>query len=66
MIFNVEYSTEAVMQLSRFNRSVAKRIMDRIDSTRGNPSHFFKRLVGRRSRRAPLAAESSMALPPSS
>lgn len=47
MTFSVEYSSEAVLQLGRLEKQIAKRIIAKIDASRGNPQHFLKRLSGR-------------------
>ncbi len=45
--FKIKYSEEALEQLKKLDNSVAKRILDKLDSTIENPMHFFERLVGR-------------------
>lgn len=45
--FTVEYSAESLLQLRDMDRAVAKRIINKIESTQNDPHRFFKRLVGR-------------------
>ncbi len=45
--FAVEYSAEALLQLESLDKTVAKRIIKKIDNARNNPRHFFKGLTGR-------------------
>lgn len=47
MDFDLEYSAEAALQLSRLDKVTARRILDKIDRAKGSPHRFFKRLVGR-------------------
>ena len=45
--FELEYSEESLFQLKGLDISVAKRIIQKIESTRSDPHRFFVRLVGR-------------------
>jgi len=45
--FGVEYSEESLFQLRGLDIPVAKRIIQKIESTRSEPHRFFVRLVGR-------------------
>jgi mRNA interferase RelE/StbE len=45
--FEVEYSEESIFQLRGLDIPVAKRIVQKIESTRSDPHRFFVRLVGR-------------------
>ena len=47
LTYSLEYSAEAVMQLERLDRSIAKRILKKLDSTMNNPHNFFEQLTGR-------------------
>ncbi|MGC8618812.1 MAG: type II toxin-antitoxin system RelE family toxin [Thermoplasmata archaeon] len=45
--FEVEYSEESLFQLRGLGVPVAKRIVQKIESTRSDPHRYFVRLVGR-------------------
>ncbi len=45
--FEIEYSEESLFQLRALDIPVAKRIFQKIESTRSDPHRFFVRLVGR-------------------
>ena len=45
--FEVEYSEESLFQLKGLENLVAKRIIQKVESTRSEPHRFFVRLVGR-------------------
>ena len=45
--FEVQYSEESLFQLRGLDVPVAKRIIRKIESTKGDPHRFFVRLVGR-------------------
>ena len=45
--FEVQYSEESLFQLRGLDAPVAKRIIKKIESTKGDPHRFFVRLVGR-------------------
>lgn len=45
--FELEYSEESLFQLRGLDILVAKRIVQKIESTRSDPHRFFVRLVGR-------------------
>jgi mRNA interferase RelE/StbE len=45
--FEIEYSEESLFQLKGLDIPVAKRIIQKIESTRTDPHRFFVRLVGR-------------------
>ncbi|MHB1493715.1 MAG: type II toxin-antitoxin system RelE family toxin [Thermoplasmataceae archaeon] len=45
--FAVEYSEESLFQLRGMDTPVAKRIVQKIESTKSEPHRFFVRLVGR-------------------
>jgi mRNA interferase RelE/StbE len=45
--YTVEYSEESFFQLRGLNTPVAKRIIQKIESTKSDPHRFFVRLVGR-------------------
>lgn len=47
MAYNLEYSTEAVLQLEKLDRAIAKRIVKKIEATANKPHGFFKQLTGR-------------------
>jgi mRNA interferase RelE/StbE len=47
LTFRLEYSDEAVMQMEKLDKSVAKRILKRVESTVKDPHRFYKRLAGR-------------------
>ena len=45
--FDIEYSDEAIFQLKGLDTQIAKRIVQKIESTRSDPHRFFVRLIGR-------------------
>ena len=45
--FEVEFSEESLFQLQGMEIPLAKRIIQKIESTRSDPHRFFVRLVGR-------------------
>ena len=45
--FSMEYSEESLSQLKNFDKIAIKRIIKKIESTKGNPQKFFKKLTGR-------------------
>jgi len=45
--FEIEYSEESLFQLKGLDIPMAKRIIQKIESTRTDPHRFFVRLVGR-------------------
>ena len=45
--FEVEFSEESLFQLRGLDIPLAKRIIQKIESTRSDPHRFFVRLVGR-------------------
>ena len=45
--FDIEYSDEAIFQLKGLDTQIAKRIVQKIESTRNDPHRFFVRLIGR-------------------
>ncbi len=45
--YRLDYSHEALRVLDRMERTVARRIMDKLDEACRNPDHFFERLHGR-------------------
>lgn len=45
--FGVEYSEESLFQLKGLDIPVARSILQKIESTRGEPHRFFVRLIGR-------------------
>lgn len=47
MAYSLEYSAEAVLQLEKIDRTIAKRILKKIDTAINNPHNFFKQLTGR-------------------
>jgi mRNA interferase RelE/StbE len=47
MVFTFVFSEEFESQLKKLDNTTVKRILDKLDSTAGSPSHFFERLVGR-------------------
>ncbi len=47
MAYSLEYSAEAVMQLEKLDKSIAGRILKKIDGSLDNPHNFFKQLTGR-------------------
>ena len=46
MTYNLKYSAEAVIQLGRMDKTIAKRILKKIETTVDNPHNFFKQLKG--------------------
>ena len=47
MGYCVDYSIDAEIQLGSLDKAVARRIMDKVDSTINNPHRFFKRLTAK-------------------
>ncbi|MDE1860772.1 MAG: type II toxin-antitoxin system RelE/ParE family toxin [Candidatus Micrarchaeota archaeon] len=47
MAYSLDYSAEAVIQLEKIDKSIAKRILKKIDMSVSNPHHFFRQLSGR-------------------
>lgn len=47
MAYGLYYSAEAVMQLEKADKTVAKRILKKIDAATNNPYRFFRQLTGR-------------------
>ncbi len=47
MDYIIEYSSEALLQLERLEKTISKRIIKKIDTTTKNPHLFFKKLSGR-------------------
>ena len=47
MTFKLLFSEEALSQLKKLDNNAVKRILDKLDATCENPTHFFERLVGR-------------------
>lgn len=45
--FSLEYSAESLLQLKKFDKTVIKRIIKKLETARNNPHQFFRRLVGR-------------------
>ena len=45
MVFEIIWSESAVRQLKKPDRSVARRIFERVGSMRGNPHRFGQKLV---------------------
>ena len=45
--FKVEYSVEALSQLESLNKSIIRRIVKKIESSRSDPHKLFKRLTAR-------------------
>jgi len=45
--FSVEYSAEAVLQLERLDKSIARRIIKKSDVALANPHLSFTKLTGR-------------------
>lgn len=45
--YSVEYSSEAFSQLRGLDKTVAGRIVKKVETTLANPYSFFKRLTGR-------------------
>ena len=45
--FEVEYSEESLFQLRGLDVLIAKRIIRKIENTKGDPHRYFVRLVGR-------------------
>ncbi len=46
-MFRIEFSDEAVYQLKKLDNKTASRILEKIEETKKNPLHYFKRLRGR-------------------
>lgn len=47
MPYELAFSDEALNNLKKLENSTAKRILDKIEESGKNPSHFFERLAGR-------------------
>lgn len=47
MVYSLEYSSEALMQLEKLDKPIAKRILKKLGSTINNPNNFFRQLTGR-------------------
>ena len=47
-MYKVIFDPEAIEFLEKAERRLAKRIWDKIMSTKENPHHFFERLTGRK------------------
>lgn len=45
MAFEIVWSDSAIRQLKKLDRSVARRIFDRVGELRGNPHRFVQKLV---------------------
>lgn len=45
-MFSVEWSEEALKQLKKLDKTIAKRIVDKTDNIRDVPHHFLERMVG--------------------
>ena len=47
MTYDLEYSVEAVMQLEKLDKQIAKRILKKLETTIDDPHNFFSQLTGR-------------------
>jgi mRNA interferase RelE/StbE len=47
VIYTVGYSSEAVIQLEKFDKTVTKRILKKIENAAVSPHNFFRQLKGR-------------------
>ncbi len=47
MAFRLVFTEEALYQLKKLDNKTAKRILDKLQSSAKNPTHFFGRLSGR-------------------
>lgn len=47
MPFRLAFSEEAESQLRKLDNVAAKRVLARLESAVGDPTHFFERLAGR-------------------
>ena len=47
MVFKIIFADEVVYQLKKIDNKTAKRVLDKIESTINDPTHFFERLVER-------------------
>ncbi len=45
--YSVEYSSEAFSQLRGLDKTVARRVVKKVETALANPYSFFKRLTGR-------------------
>lgn len=46
-MYEIIFDDKAIEFLEKLNKKVAKRIWDKIMSTKSNPNHYFERLVDR-------------------
>ena len=46
-MYEVVYDNESLEFLGKLERSVAKRIWEKVNTSKKNPKHYFERLVGR-------------------
>ena len=46
MVYRIIWSESAARQLAKLDRSVAKRILERVQELESDPSRFLRRLVG--------------------
>jgi len=46
MVYQIIWSESAARQLGKLDRSVAKRILERVQALESNPLHSLRRLVG--------------------
>lgn len=47
MTYRLVFSEEALSQLRRLDNNTAKRLLNKLESSAGNPARFFGRLAGR-------------------
>jgi len=47
MTFELVFSEEALIEIGKVDNDTAKRILDKLEEAAENPTHYFKRLVGR-------------------
>lgn len=45
-MFSVEWSREAVKELKKLDKTIAKRIVDKTDNIKDVPHHFLEKMVG--------------------
>lgn len=46
-MYNIIFDPEALKFLEKADKTIAKRIWDKIMSTKTDPHHFFEKLIGR-------------------
>ncbi|MBS3060637.1 MAG: type II toxin-antitoxin system RelE/ParE family toxin [DPANN group archaeon] len=46
MTWKIEFTKEALRDISKLETKILDRILDKLEQTRENPHHYFQRLVG--------------------